>query len=161
MRFAGAAGPGKTHDRLAELAHAARCQASVVSAYFFGPLRLVLPPVALLLDGLYPAKIIPGSTPLASLQRNGHGPGNFEPAPLVGARLQCVGVIMKRIGWLAVIPFIGMCAGPVIHNSATPFILGMPFILAWMVAWVFLTSLIMSVIYWLDPERRADEETAQ
>ena len=68
---------------------------------------------------------------------------------------------MKRVGWLAVIPFIGMCAGPVIHNSATPFIFGMPFILAWMVAWVFLTSLIMSVIYWLDPERRAEEETAQ
>ena len=67
---------------------------------------------------------------------------------------------MKHIGWLAVIPFIGMCAGPVIHNSATPFILGMPFILAWMVAWVFLTSLIMSLIYWLDPERRADEEEA-
>jgi uncharacterized membrane protein len=61
---------------------------------------------------------------------------------------------MKHIGWLAVIPFIGMCAGPIIHNSATPFIL------AWMVAWVFLTSLIMAVIYCLDPARRADEETA-
>jgi hypothetical protein len=67
---------------------------------------------------------------------------------------------MKHIGWLAVIPFIGMCAGPVIHNSATPFILGMPFILAWMVAWVFLTSLVMAVIYCLDPARRAEEETA-
>ncbi|HEY1858330.1 DUF3311 domain-containing protein [Acidocella sp.] len=66
---------------------------------------------------------------------------------------------MKRIGWLAAIPFIGMCAGPVINNRAAPFILGMPFILAWMVAWVFLTSLIMGVIYWLDPSPCADEET--
>jgi Protein of unknown function (DUF3311) len=68
---------------------------------------------------------------------------------------------MKLIGWLAVIPFIGMFAGPILHNSATPFILGMPFILGWLVVWVLLTSAIMAVIYWLDPVRLADKETAQ
>jgi hypothetical protein len=68
---------------------------------------------------------------------------------------------MKLTGWLAVIPFIGMFAGPIFHNSATPFILGMPFILGWITIWVLLTSAIMAVIYWLDPVRLADKEDAQ
>jgi hypothetical protein len=65
---------------------------------------------------------------------------------------------MQQIRWLAVLPFIGMFAGPIIHNSATPFILGMPFILGWLVIWVLLTAAIMAVIYWLDPVRLAGEE---
>jgi hypothetical protein len=68
---------------------------------------------------------------------------------------------MKQIRWLAVIPFIGMFVGPILHNSATPFILGMPFILGWLVISVLLTSVIMAVIYWLDPVRLAAEEDAQ
>ena len=67
---------------------------------------------------------------------------------------------MQHIRWLAVLPFIGMFAGPILHNSATPFILGMPFILGWLVIWVLLTSCIMAVIYWLDPVRLAGEEDA-
>jgi hypothetical protein len=67
---------------------------------------------------------------------------------------------MQHIRWLAVVPFIGMFIGPVLHNSATPFILGMPFILGWLVIWVLLTSAIMAVIYWLDPVRLAAEEDA-
>jgi hypothetical protein len=65
---------------------------------------------------------------------------------------------MKHPGWLAVIPFIGMFAGPIFHNSATPFILGMPFILAWLVGSVLFTSLVMAIIYWLDPVRQSPEE---
>jgi hypothetical protein len=34
----------------------------------------------------------------------------------------------------------------------------MPFILAWLVGAVFLTSLIMAVIYWLDPVRQTRAE---
>jgi hypothetical protein len=67
---------------------------------------------------------------------------------------------MQHIRWLAVVPFIGMFIGPVLHNSATPFILGMPFILGWLVIWVLLTSVIMAVIYGLDPVRLAAEEDA-
>jgi len=61
------------------------------------------------------------------------------------------GAAMKRIGWLAVVPFIGMFAGPVFHNSVTPFIFGMPFILAWIVLWVLISSAVMALIYRLDP----------
>jgi len=59
---------------------------------------------------------------------------------------------MKGIGWLAVVPFVGMFAGPVLHNSVTPFVLGMPFILAWIVLWVLISSAVMALIYWLDPD---------
>jgi Protein of unknown function (DUF3311) len=67
---------------------------------------------------------------------------------------------MKHIRWFAVLPFIGMFAGPIVHNSVTPFLLGMPFILGWLVLWVLLTSAIMAVIYWFDPVRLSGEEDA-
>jgi hypothetical protein len=39
-----------------------------------------------------------------------------------------------------------------------PFILGLPFILFWLVVWVILTSVIVGVIYQLDPQNREGEE---
>jgi len=62
---------------------------------------------------------------------------------------------MKHPGLLAIIPFIGMFAGPVFHNSVTPFILGMPFLLGWTVIWVLLTTAVMAIIYKLDTGRAA------
>jgi len=32
----------------------------------------------------------------------------------------------------------------------------LPFLLAWIVAWILLTSLIMALIYWLDPANQED-----
>jgi hypothetical protein len=64
---------------------------------------------------------------------------------------------MKGIGWLAILPFIGMFAGPVFHNSVTPFIFGMPFILAWIVIWVLISSTVMAIIFRLDPAGGSDE----
>jgi hypothetical protein len=58
---------------------------------------------------------------------------------------------MRGIRWLAVLPFIGLVVGPFFVNRPTPFVLGLPFLLDWIVAWILLTSLIMTVIYWLDP----------
>ena len=62
---------------------------------------------------------------------------------------------MKHIGFLAILPILGLLLGPVIHNSSTPFILGMPFLLGWMVIWVVLVSVVMAIIYALDPARQA------
>jgi hypothetical protein len=67
------------------------------------------------------------------------------------------GAAMKGIGWLAILPFIGMFAGPVFHNSVTPFIFGMPFILAWIVIWVLISSAVMAIIYRLDPAGGSDQ----
>jgi Protein of unknown function (DUF3311) len=64
---------------------------------------------------------------------------------------------MRSIRWLAVIPFLALIVGPFFVNRATPLILGVPFLLAWIVAWILLTSLIMALIYAADPVNREGE----
>jgi hypothetical protein len=61
---------------------------------------------------------------------------------------------MRFLRWLAVLPFLGMLVGPFFVNRATPLILGMPLLLAWIVLWVLLTSAVMAVIYVNDPANR-------
>jgi xanthosine utilization system XapX-like protein len=55
---------------------------------------------------------------------------------------------------LAVLPFIGILLGVPFVNRVEPLVLGMPLVLAWIVAWVVLSSIIMAIIYWLDPTNR-------
>ena len=64
---------------------------------------------------------------------------------------------MKLIYLLGVLPFLGMLGGIVFANRVEPFVLGMPFILFWIVMWVVLTSVIMAIIYNLDPVNKEDE----
>ena len=52
--------------------------------------------------------------------------------------------------WLAVLPAIGILGGVPFANHVHRYVLGLPFLLAWIVAWVLLTSLIMTVIGALD-----------
>jgi hypothetical protein len=61
---------------------------------------------------------------------------------------------MRMVRWLAVLPFLAMLVGPFFLNRVSPPVLGMPFLLAWLVGWILLTSAIMAVIFWLDPENR-------
>jgi Protein of unknown function (DUF3311) len=61
---------------------------------------------------------------------------------------------MKLIHWLAVIPFVGMLGGPIVHNEVYPLILGMPFPLGWVTVWVVLTAIIMAIVYTLDPANK-------
>ncbi len=62
---------------------------------------------------------------------------------------------MRHVRWLAVLPFLGMLVGPYFLNRVEPFILGLPFLLAWLVFCVLATSAIMGIIYLADPENRA------
>jgi hypothetical protein len=62
------------------------------------------------------------------------------------------------IRWLAILPFLAMLVGPFFVNQVTPFVLGMPFLLAWFVAWVLLTSAIMAVIFRFDATNREDRQ---
>lgn len=64
---------------------------------------------------------------------------------------------MRSIRWLAVVPFLALIVGPFFVNRATPLILGLPFLLAWIVVWILLTSVIMAVIYAADPANREGE----
>jgi hypothetical protein len=61
---------------------------------------------------------------------------------------------MRPLHLLAVVPFVGLLGGIAFANRVTPFVLGMPFILFWIVLWVVLTSVIMAAIYALDPVNR-------
>ena len=53
--------------------------------------------------------------------------------------------------FLAALPFIGILLGVPFVNRVEPLVLGMPFVLAWIVLWVVLISVIMGLIYRLDP----------
>ena len=63
---------------------------------------------------------------------------------------------MHRVHLLALLPFLAMLVGPFFLNRVTPYILGMPFLLAWLVAWILLTAAIMAVIFRFDPANRDD-----
>ncbi len=65
---------------------------------------------------------------------------------------------MKSIRYLALVPPLGTLLGPLLHNDVQPFILGMPFILGWISVWLFLTTPVMALIYWLDPANRKPEQ---
>jgi hypothetical protein len=61
---------------------------------------------------------------------------------------------MRSVRWLAVVPFLALVVGPFFVNRPTPLIFGLPLLLAWIVGWILLTSLIMAVIYAADPANR-------
>jgi hypothetical protein len=58
---------------------------------------------------------------------------------------------------LGVLPALGMLGGVWFADRTEPYVLGLPFILFWMVAWVVLTSVVLAVIYKLDPANRSGE----
>lgn len=66
---------------------------------------------------------------------------------------------VKPIHLLGVIPFLGILGGIFFANRVTPYVLGMPFNLFWLVMWVVLISAIMAVIYRLDPANRAEQSS--
>jgi hypothetical protein len=61
----------------------------------------------------------------------------------------------RRSAWrayhaLALLPTLGMLGGLPFANRVYPLVLGLPFLMAWLVAWVLATSAIMAVILRLD-----------
>ncbi|OIK03637.1 DUF3311 domain-containing protein [Bacillus sp. MUM 13] len=60
---------------------------------------------------------------------------------------------MKFIHLLAFIPFVGMLGGLFFVNKVEPYVLGLPFLVFWIVLWVILTSFIMAIIYKLDSNK--------
>jgi hypothetical protein len=65
---------------------------------------------------------------------------------------------MSTIKALAVLPFLGILVGAPLLNSVTPFVLGLPLLLAWLLLWILLTSAIMAAIYFADPANRGRAE---
>ncbi|HEY4131981.1 MAG TPA: DUF3311 domain-containing protein [Gemmatimonadaceae bacterium] len=52
--------------------------------------------------------------------------------------------------WLALIPPLGMLVGVPFANRVHTLLLGLPFLLAWIVAWVVLAAACMALVYKLD-----------
>ena len=62
---------------------------------------------------------------------------------------------------LSLVPFLGLLVGVVFANRVEPLVFGLPFLLAWVVAWVFISVAVMACVYRLDPDnRRADDDAA-
>jgi Protein of unknown function (DUF3311) len=59
----------------------------------------------------------------------------------------------RRHHLLAVVPLIALLGAPYIANRIEPRILGMPFLLGWIVMWVLVTSAIMAIILRLDGDK--------
>jgi hypothetical protein len=64
---------------------------------------------------------------------------------------------MRGYHLLALLPAIGLVAGIPFANRAEPYVLGLPFLLFWIVAWVVATSAIMGTIWLLDRRHAAPE----
>jgi hypothetical protein len=64
------------------------------------------------------------------------------------------GILMKLTVLLALIPFIGVIGGASFANRVTPYVLGMPFLLFWTVLWCVLASVIMAIVFKLDPKNK-------
>lgn len=54
---------------------------------------------------------------------------------------------------LALVPVVALTLGIPFANRQEPRVFGLPFLLAWIVAWILLTPLIMAAVHWLDRRR--------
>lgn len=61
--------------------------------------------------------------------------------------------------WLAIIPPLGMLGGVPFANRVHTLILGWPFLLSWIVAWVLLAAICMALLYTLDHRAPTAERT--
>jgi uncharacterized protein DUF3311 len=60
-------------------------------------------------------------------------------------------VPVRRIHrWLAAVPPVALLGGVPFANRVEPYVLGLPFLLFWVVLWVVLTGPVMGLIYALD-----------
>ncbi|AZV44792.1 MULTISPECIES: DUF3311 domain-containing protein [Peribacillus] len=65
---------------------------------------------------------------------------------------------MRIIYILSIVPFIGILGFLPLVNRVEPFVLGMPFNMFWMAMWTVLTSIILGIMYKLDPRNQEGDE---
>jgi hypothetical protein len=59
---------------------------------------------------------------------------------------------------LVILPAVGLVVGIPFANRVEPYVLGLPFLLFWIVAWVVVTSAIMGFIWSADRRLAAREQ---
>ncbi|WP_406589670.1 DUF3311 domain-containing protein [Bacillus atrophaeus] len=65
---------------------------------------------------------------------------------------------MKVVYLLSILPFIGMLCFLPFVNRVEPFVFSMPFIMFWVAIWTVLTSVILGIMYKLDPRNKEDDQ---
>ena len=65
---------------------------------------------------------------------------------------------MAHLRWLGVLPFLGILVGIFFVNHVTPYVLGLPLPLAWIVGWICVTPAVMAVVYAADPANRTPRQ---
>ena len=63
--------------------------------------------------------------------------------------------LFRRHHWIAVVPAIALVFSPYFANRIEPRILGIPFLLGWIVIWVVMTSVVMGIILRIDRKQNA------
>jgi Protein of unknown function (DUF3311) len=61
---------------------------------------------------------------------------------------------MKLQHALAAVPFIGILVGMFFANRVEPYVLGLPFAMFWVVAWVVAAAILMAIVRRLDERER-------
>ncbi|MER2090044.1 DUF3311 domain-containing protein [Sporosarcina sp. JAI121] len=64
---------------------------------------------------------------------------------------------MKYIKLLIAVPFIGFLGLLPWANRIEPYILGMPFLLFWLVLWMVISPLLLTIVYKFDPDNKEGE----
>jgi Protein of unknown function (DUF3311) len=54
---------------------------------------------------------------------------------------------------LALIPFVGVCFSVSLWDRLTPVVMGLPFNLFWIIAWVIVTPALMTLAYRIEKRR--------
>ncbi|HYP72379.1 MAG TPA: DUF3311 domain-containing protein [Variovorax sp.] len=62
---------------------------------------------------------------------------------------------MKLHQWLMAIPILLNLCGVLVANRVTPFVCGLPFLVAWTVGAALATAAVMWLVFRLDPANRA------
>ncbi|MFD4704743.1 DUF3311 domain-containing protein [Gottfriedia sp. NPDC058432] len=71
--------------------------------------------------------------------------------------MECGEQVRNYFKLLLIFPFIGMCVLLPLANRIEPFIFGVPFLLFWIVLWMILSSVILFIVYKLDPTNKGSE----
>ncbi|WP_347548613.1 DUF3311 domain-containing protein [Pseudalkalibacillus hwajinpoensis] len=64
-------------------------------------------------------------------------------------RIYCISLIIPML--LLVFPLFS------IGNRSTPFVMGLPFSVFWVIGWIIVTFLIVLILYRLDPDKDEEE----
>lgn len=59
---------------------------------------------------------------------------------------------------LMAVPAIGMLVGVPFANHVRTQVLGLPFLLFWILAWVLVTSAVTGIVYRIDRDRQAEDQ---